>query len=114
VQADAEAHCLACSETGAAKVKEKIMAKLVNATIVLVLSGGAVLALSNARTKSANDLDSQFAQDGAFRDGLFLGKLAEETGQAMRPPISRWSSEQDRAMFSEGYHRGYSHAVHAK
>ena len=45
--------------------------------------------------------------DGAFRDGLYLGKLAAASGQPMRVAVGRWSTEQDRATFTAGYQRGY-------
>jgi hypothetical protein len=46
--------------------------------------------------------------DGAFRDGLYLGRLAAEAGAEPRVARSRWGSLQDRALFSAGYQEGYS------
>jgi len=53
-------------------------------------------------------LAERFAADGAFRDGLYLGKLAAEQGQPSSTAIGRWSTERDRSMFAEGYRRGYN------
>ena len=46
--------------------------------------------------------------DGAFRDGLYLGRLAAEGGSEPRVAIGRWATEEDRSSFKAGYHRGYS------
>lgn len=51
--------------------------------------------------------ESRLAANGAFRDGLYLGKLAADNGQPRRPPVGRWSTEQERAIFTSGYARGY-------
>src|ERR1700733_2620153 len=49
--------------------------------------------------------------DGAFRDGLYLGKLAAQSGQPMSMVVGRWSTEKDRATFTSGYQRGYSETL---
>jgi hypothetical protein len=46
--------------------------------------------------------------DGAFRDGLYLGRLAAEGGSEPHVAIGRWATEEDRSSFKAGYHRGYS------
>jgi hypothetical protein len=58
-------------------------------------------------TTAANS-EAILAADGAFRDGLYLGKLAAEGGLQSHSAIGRWSAEQDRSMFRAGYERGYS------
>jgi hypothetical protein len=75
------------------------MAVCLGKTALLANSGPA------ARRRSA---DSYLAADGAFRDGLFVGRLAAESGRPARPLIGRWSSEQDRSAFVAGYRRGYN------
>jgi hypothetical protein len=45
--------------------------------------------------------------DGAFRDGLYLGKLDAESGRKPHPSIGRWSTATDRASFVAGYEQGY-------
>jgi hypothetical protein len=67
----------------------------------------AMLANGNGKVIATEGIEARFAADGAFRDGLYLGKLAAEGGQPLRLAIGRWNTEQDRAMFSAGYHRGY-------
>jgi hypothetical protein len=80
------------------------------ATFVVCLGATATLAISNgnANLNPNPNADVRFAGDGAFRDGLYLGRLAAEDGQPMRAAIGRWSTEKDRSMFTAGYRRGYS------
>jgi hypothetical protein len=81
------------------------------AAIVIGLGATASLAISPGTGKPTTTSEVLFATDGAFRDGLYLGKLAAEGGQPLRPAIGRWSSAQDRAMFTAGYHRGYNESL---
>jgi hypothetical protein len=46
--------------------------------------------------------------DGAFRDGLYLGKLAAQAGAEPHVARGRWANVGDRALFSAGYQEGYS------
>jgi hypothetical protein len=79
--------------------------------IALCLGTTAVLNSSKSVTKPTRNVEASFAPDGAFRDGLYLGKLTADRGQPFRPGIGRWSSEQDRAMFTAGYRRCYREVV---
>jgi hypothetical protein len=78
--------------------------------IAVCLGTTAMLANSNRSPKPNPSMEARLAADGAFRDGLYLGKLAAEGGQPLRPAIGRWSTAQDRATFTAGYQRGYSEA----
>jgi hypothetical protein len=55
-------------------------------------------------------MDDNISQitDGAFRDGLFLGKLAAERGAEPHIPVGRWATAEERASFTTGYQRGYT------
>jgi hypothetical protein len=75
--------------------------------IALCLGSTAIVAKSNRSVAASTNTEARFTADGAFRDGLYLGKLAAECGQAMRPALGRWSTDQDRSMFAAGYRRGY-------
>lgn len=44
--------------------------------------------------------------DAAYRDGLYLGRLALAAKRPMRAPVGRWSSEKDRASFAAGFKQG--------
>jgi hypothetical protein len=79
--------------------------------IVIGLGATATLAISPRTVKPTTTAEAVFAADGAFRDGLYLGKLAAEQGQPMRTAIGRWSTEQDRSMFTAGYRRGYNDSL---
>ena len=46
--------------------------------------------------------------NGAFRDGLYLGRLAAERGAEPHVAIGRWATPEDRSSFTAGYQRGYS------
>ncbi len=66
-----------------------------------------------ARTKGANNIshiltngDTQ-STTAAFRDGLYLGKLAAQSGEAQHVATSRWASEADRKSFADGYQQAY-------
>jgi hypothetical protein len=71
------------------------------ATTALV--GGSVHAAPQAQNP-----ETQMATDGAFRDGLYVGRLTAEAGRPLRPTVGRWSSARDRVSFLAGYQRGYS------
>jgi hypothetical protein len=83
------------------------------ATIAICLGATATLAISNSNVNlnSNKNEEARLAADGAFRDGLYLGKLSAESGQPLRPAIGRWSSDQDRSLFSAGYRRGYAETL---
>jgi hypothetical protein len=49
--------------------------------------------------------------DAAFRDGFFLGRIAAEAGAVPYIAIGRWSTPEDRASFTAGYHQGYKEVL---
>ena len=65
---------------------------------------------SHQNLPNADDIVSQ-ATDGAFRDGLFLGKLAAERGAKPHVAVGRWATVEDRASFTAGYQRGYNESL---
>jgi hypothetical protein len=77
------------------------------AAILIGLSASATLAISPRTQSPGASAEAILTADGAFRDGLYLGKLAAERGEAQRPAIGRWSTDRDRSMFKAGYRRGY-------
>jgi hypothetical protein len=81
--------------------------------IVICLGTTALLATSGRTIRPSEGSEAQFAVDGAFRDGLYLGRLAAERGELMRPSVGRWSTAQNRSMFSVGYRRGYDESARA-
>jgi len=74
---------------------------------VLLASGLALTgAIAIGNHKPQRSLEVQMATNGAFRDGLFVGRWDAEQGRSGPAPIGRWSSEQDRESFAAGYRRG--------
>jgi hypothetical protein len=50
---------------------------------------------------------SEFTTNAAYRDGLYLGKLAAEQGSDSHIASGRWSQANDRAAFAAGYEEAY-------
>jgi hypothetical protein len=64
---------------------------------------------------SQQSLQSEPSQDNrvrptnvAFRDGLYVGKIANERGAKPHISVGRWVSQEDRDAYSAGYLQGYS------
>jgi len=81
--------------------------------LVIALSvGSAAMVRSAIRAQSLDSGGSAVQQtSGPFRDGLYLGKLAAKNGDEPRITAARWSRNEDRAAFREGYERGFSQIV---
>ena len=88
------------------------MDKIIAFALALAVGLGttAVLANSGPAAQQRQREDAQKATDGAFRDGLYVGRLAAESGRPLLPQIGRWSSDRDRTSFIAGYRRGYDDA----
>ena len=82
-----------------------------NAAIVIGLSATATFALSLRTENPTTTPGALFATEGAFRDGLYLGKRAADHGEPQRIAIGRWSAEHDRLLFAAGYRRGYDEVL---
>jgi hypothetical protein len=89
--------------------------KVLTFTLALAVSLAttAMLAASRTGVPLSRGADAQTATDGAFRDGLYVGRLAAEAGRPNLPQVGRWSNAGDRASFVAGYQRGYN-AVRAR
>lgn len=48
--------------------------------------------------------------DGAYRDGLYLGKLDAEHNRTYHVATGRWATAKDRQEFLNGYNRSFSDA----
>ena len=58
-----------------------------------------------------SQMDMAKANDGAYRDGLFVGRAHANSGIKQHIASGRWTSEADRRSFTEGYRRGYDSAA---
>lgn len=83
------------------------MDKTFTFALALAVCLGTTAMLANGGRATPQSADAQMASDGAFRDGLYVGRLAAENGRPLHPQIGRWSSERDRTSFAAGYRRGY-------
>lgn len=66
----------------------------------------AAMLVSRDTTLQDKTAQIQFTNDAAYRDGLYLGHLAQAAKRPMRPPVGRWSTEKDRASFAAGFKQG--------
>ena len=82
------------------------------ALAIAVCVGTTALLTNNGRAaRQEQSADAPLAADGAFRDGLYVGRLAAEAGRPSHPQVGRWSSERDRVSFAAGYRRGYGDSL---
>jgi hypothetical protein len=84
------------------------MDKLFTFALAIAVSLGTTAMLANRSYGTQPIADAQLAPDGAFRDGLYVGQLAAESGRPPHAPAGRWSSGNDRTSFVAGYQRGYN------
>lgn len=91
------------------------MKKLSLCLTVLALFAGAAAMLPNDRPNPLPVTETDASRDAsaAFRDGLYLGKLAARQGNPMLMASGRWSTSGDRALFAVGYQRGYQESLAA-
>jgi len=76
-------------------------------TLATALGIGTASLLRTDHPASSNQTVAQ-AIDGAFRDGMYLGKLAAERGEGSHVAIGRWATAKDRSSFATGYQQGYN------
>ena len=76
--------------------------------LAVCLGTSATLAIRYPGAPRERAPESLLALDGAYRDGLYVGQLAANSGRQGRAPIGRWSSEGDRASFRAGYEHAYN------
>lgn len=82
--------------------------RIIPIVLACAVSLRSTVQLSNAyHAKPATRADRALATDGAYRDGLYVGRLAAERGLAVRPPTGRWSNQADRESFEAGYRRAF-------
>jgi len=74
--------------------------------------GSTVIVRSAVRAQPLNAGGSTSKEaSGPFRDGFYLGKLAARNGDEPRITTARWSRDEDRAAFREGYEHGFSQVL---
>lgn len=78
---------------------------------VLIAFLAAVAAISSGRSTVVRQIpaaDVLRADDGAYRDGLFVGKLHRGEGLPEHILWGRWNQDRDRQSFIDGYLAGYA------
>ncbi|HEY1264702.1 MAG TPA: hypothetical protein VGF06_14340 [Terriglobales bacterium] len=84
----------------------------------ILLAGTVLLGLGTVALQTGNHVRANMvppavvsqANNAAYRDGLYLGKLAAERGDPYRASTGRWANAEDRQAFSDGYRQGYGAA----
>ena len=85
------------------------MEKLLTCVLAIGCVGtSAMLVQRDMGARQGPSANAQLAADGAFRDGLYLGRLARTAKNSAHPPVGRWSTEKDRASFVAGYRQGFN------
>lgn len=74
--------------------------------LAMAVSFGAGAAVSS-HDNAAEQRSYSMATNAAFRDGLFLGKLARQQRTSQHISRGRWSNDDDRTAFEQGYAAGY-------
>jgi hypothetical protein len=83
------------------------MKTLLTFALLAVLGSGSAFMLRNEPSSNG----SAQLTDGAFRDGLYLGRLAAEGRSQRHVAVGRWATIQDRSSFIAGYQQGYSESL---
>ena len=86
------------------------MRNFLKAVSVLIVCLAVAIAIVKADHPQAQRANQDFATDGGFRDGLYLGRLTAKQGRPNQPPIGRWSAKHDRDSFLAGYLQAYQAA----
>src|SRR5258708_39810792 len=77
------------------------------ALAIAVCVGTTALLTNNGRAaRQEQSADAPLAADGAFRDGVYVGRLAAEAGRPLPPQGGRGASGRDRVSFAAGYGGG--------
>jgi len=82
------------------------MHKVLALLLAMGFVGSAMVVQRGAAASQAQD--AQTANDAAYRDGLYVGRLAHAAHRQTAAPIGRWSAEKDRASFAAGFKQGFS------
>jgi hypothetical protein len=82
--------------------------------VLLVVCAGAAAVAKKELSEMIPQETKQQDESAAYRDGLYLGKMAAERGDAAHVATARWASDTDRAQFAAGYEQAFGGAVAEK
>jgi len=81
---------------------------LYSVVAILITFGMAYTARPTQPSNPPQSGSTNVIVEGAYRDGLYLGRLHRKQGLPSRPATGRWNREADRNLFLQGYARGYN------
>ena len=85
------------------------MQRLLTYVLAMGFAGtSAVLVQRDVTMRQKQSVDVRLNNDAAYRDGIYLGRLAHAAKRQAHAPIGRWSTEKDRAAFAAGYRQGFN------
>ncbi len=82
------------------------------AALLALFAGTAARLHSDPRVTLPGSNSAMLNNKAAFRDGLYLGRLAAQRGGQMHIAHGRWATAVDRGLFTEGFQHGY-HEIEA-
>ena len=85
------------------------MKKLSLGALALFVMTAAAATLRSGNIQSA--ASPELMTNAAYRDGLYVGKLAAKQGIEPHAAIGRWSRTEDRENFAAGYQQSYNAVV---
>ena len=83
------------------------MNKIILSALALLVMTASAFTLRIGSATQSNPGNPELTINGAFRDGLYAGKLAGESGDQYHVAAARWASGDDRIRFAAGYDQGY-------
>jgi hypothetical protein len=81
--------------------------KITLAALAVLVTSASAFTLRSENMAPAAVTAPNLAGNAAFRDGLYMGKLASENGDQYLAATGRWARGDDRASFAAGYDLGY-------
>ncbi|MCU1268984.1 MAG: hypothetical protein JWN74_278 [Acidobacteriaceae bacterium] len=83
------------------------MNKIILSALALLVMTASAFTLRNGSAAPAIPGNPELTTNGAFRDGVYTGKLAGESGDQYHVATARWATGYDRVRFAAGYDQGY-------
>jgi len=87
------------------------MKKLTLTALALLVMTTTALTFRGVNASQISTADSNNATKAAYRDGLFVGKLAATSGNPREVSTGRWISKEDRASYETGYQKAYGDVI---
>ena len=79
--------------------------------LALFVVTASALTLHNGRATQTAATAPELMTNAAYRDGMYLGKLAAEQGTQPHVAVGRWAHADERAYFGAGYQQSYGETL---